>query len=63
MTRADPDKEFFPAEDHHRNYLSSNPADPYIATNDIPKLDALKRSFPSFYRDQPVLVPAAHASR
>ena len=61
VTRTDPDHGFFPAENYHQNYLNSNPTDTYIAANDIPKLNALKRSFPSRYQDHPVLVPSAAA--
>ena len=50
---------FFPAEDYHQNYLNSNPDNPYIAINDMPKVENLKRLFPDLYRDQPVLVLAS----
>ena len=50
---------FFPAEDYHQNYLNSNPDNPYIAINDMPKVENLKRLFPELYRDQPVLVLAS----
>jgi peptide-methionine (S)-S-oxide reductase len=58
VTRTDRDSGFFPAEDYHQDYLNSNPTAPYIATNDMPKLDALRQTFPELYRDQPVLVQA-----
>jgi peptide-methionine (S)-S-oxide reductase len=50
---------FFPAEDYHQDYLNSNPDYPYIAINDIPKVENLKRLFPDLYREQPVLVHAS----
>jgi peptide-methionine (S)-S-oxide reductase len=50
---------FFPAEDYHQDYLNSNPDSPYIAINDMPKVDNLKRLFPDLYREQPVLVLAS----
>lgn len=50
---------FFPAEDYHQDYLNSNPDAPYIAINDMPKVEALKQTFPNLYREQPVLVLAS----
>jgi peptide-methionine (S)-S-oxide reductase len=59
VTKVEPNTGFFPAEGYHQNYLNSNPTYPYIAINDMPKVDALKQLFPTEYRDQPVLVPNA----
>lgn len=58
VTRIENGAAFFPAEAHHQDFLNSNPTNPYIAVNDMPKLDDLKREFPESYRDQAVL---AHA--
>jgi peptide-methionine (S)-S-oxide reductase len=58
VTTVSPKAEFFPAEEHHQDFLNSNPTYPYIAINDMPKVDGLKRLFPEFYREQPVLVLA-----
>lgn len=58
VTSIEPGAEFFPAERYHQDYLNSNPAYPYIAFNDMPKLADLKRVFPRLYREQPVLVLA-----
>jgi peptide-methionine (S)-S-oxide reductase len=41
---------FYPAEDYHQNYLALHPSQPYIVYNDLPKLEALKKEFPSWYR-------------
>ena len=49
---------FHEAEAYHQNYLTLHPTQPYIATYDLPKVEALKRMFPAFYRAQPVLVRA-----
>jgi peptide-methionine (S)-S-oxide reductase len=57
VTKVAPNTGFFPAEGYHQNYLNSNPTYPYIAINDMPKVDGLKQLFPALYRDQPVLVP------
>ncbi len=49
---------FFPAEDYHQDYATRHPYQPYIAFNDAPKVDNLKKTFPTLWRDQPVLVLA-----
>ena len=55
-TRIEPDKAFYPAEAYHQNYLTLHPANPYIAINDMPKLNELKHFFPDAYRAEPALV-------
>src|SRR5271170_279342 len=55
VTRVDPLKGFFPAEDYHQDYLIHNPNAPYIAINDIPKIENLKRTFAELYSGRPVL--------
>ena len=55
-TRIENAAEFVPAESDHQDYLNSHPSYPYIAINDMPKLDNLKHQFPDLYRQQPVLV-------
>jgi peptide-methionine (S)-S-oxide reductase len=62
VTRIEPDKAFYPAEDYHQNFLTLNPSNPYIAINDLPKLDDLKRLYPDLYRADPVLVAATAPS-
>jgi peptide-methionine (S)-S-oxide reductase len=52
-TRVDPLTGFFPAERYHQDYLVLNPDQPYIAINDIPKVEALQRLFPAEYSAQP----------
>jgi peptide-methionine (S)-S-oxide reductase len=49
-------KGFYPAEAYHQDYLTLNPNQPYIAINDLPKIENLKRVFPDSYRAKPVLV-------
>ena len=56
VTRIENTTAFVPAEAHHQDYLNSNPTTPYIAVNDMPKLDNLMREYPDLYRAQPVLV-------
>jgi peptide-methionine (S)-S-oxide reductase len=59
VTRIEPGKTFYPAEAYHQNFLTLHPNYPYIAINDIPKLNDLKRLFPDVYRASPVLVATA----
>jgi peptide-methionine (S)-S-oxide reductase len=59
VTRTDPLKGFYPAEPYHQNYLTLHPDAPYIAINDLPKVENLKRLFPTVYRDKPVLLSVA----
>jgi peptide-methionine (S)-S-oxide reductase len=58
VTSIEPDKSFYPAEGYHQNFLTTHPTYPYIAINDIPKVEDLKRLFPREYRTDPVLVAA-----
>jgi len=55
VTRVDPLKGFYPAEDYHQDYLFHNPNAPYIAFFDIPKVENFKRTFPELYSGRPVL--------
>jgi peptide-methionine (S)-S-oxide reductase len=63
VTRIEPGKAFYPAEAYHQNYLTENPDSLYIVINDLPKLAALKRDFPTLYRPNPVLVAMTDVSR
>ncbi len=56
VTQINPLKAFYPAEDYHQNYLTLHPDNPYIAINDLPKVENLKRLYPTDYRATPVLV-------
>ncbi|HVJ53532.1 MAG TPA: peptide-methionine (S)-S-oxide reductase MsrA [Aliidongia sp.] len=62
VTKIEPGKEFYPAEDYHQDFLTRHPTYPYIAINDMPKVEALKALFPELYRDQPALVSSSVAS-
>jgi peptide-methionine (S)-S-oxide reductase len=50
VTQLEPLKAFYPAEAYHQRYLEQHPDQPYIVINDLPKLAALRRSFPNLYR-------------
>ncbi len=43
------------AEAYHQDFLVRNPTYPYIVYNDLPKVAALKRVWPQYWREQPVL--------
>jgi len=55
VTRVDPLKGFYAAEDYHQDYLIHNPDVPYIAMWDLPKVENFKRMFPDLYSGRPVL--------
>jgi peptide-methionine (S)-S-oxide reductase len=50
VTQVVPLKQFFPAEEHHQNYLALHPYQPYIVFNDMPKLEHLREKFPALYK-------------
>ncbi len=54
VTKIEPMKGFYPAEDYHQNFLVRNPTYPYIVVNDLPKVENLKRVYPELYREKPV---------
>ncbi len=61
VTRIEPDKAFYKAEDYHQDYLTLNPHQPYIVAHDMPKLGELKKYFADLYREKPTLVGVAKA--
>jgi peptide-methionine (S)-S-oxide reductase len=56
VTKIEPLKAFYPAEDYHQDFLIHNPNHPYIVRNDLPKVAALKRVYPEVYRETPVML-------
>ena len=63
VTTIEPGKEFYPAEAYHQDYLTLHPHQPYIAIDDLPKIQALKELFPDNYRETPVLVAAVPSAK
>lgn len=59
VTRVDKLDAFYPAEAYHQDYAILHPNNPYIAINDAPKVENLKRVLPNLYRQQPVTVASA----
>ena len=53
---------FFPAEAYHQDYLTLHPNQPYIAYNDLPKVENLKKLFAENYIEKPTLVANASVS-
>jgi peptide-methionine (S)-S-oxide reductase len=47
---------FYPAESYHQDYLTLHPSQPYIAYNDLPKIENLKKLFAENYQEKPTLV-------
>ncbi len=41
---------FYPAEQHHQNFMAQNPNYPYILVHDRPKVDRLQREFPELVK-------------
>jgi peptide-methionine (S)-S-oxide reductase len=59
VTRVGPLEGFYPAEAYHQDYLTLHPNDAYIAYNDIPKVENLKKIFAETYIEKPTLVSSA----
>jgi peptide-methionine (S)-S-oxide reductase len=55
-TKVEPLQGFYAAEDYHQDYLFNNPDESYIRVNDLPKIEALKRVWPQYFRSRPVLL-------
>jgi len=56
VTKVGPLDGFYPAEAYHQDYLTLHPNQPYIAYNDIPKVENLKKIFAENYLEKPTLV-------
>ena len=61
VTKVEPGRTFYPAEDYHQDFLFLNPTYPYIVFNDLPKIENLKRLMPAVYRETPALVHPVHS--
>ncbi|MET0231790.1 MAG: peptide-methionine (S)-S-oxide reductase MsrA [Rhodanobacteraceae bacterium] len=60
-TTVEPGRTFYRAEDYHQDFLAHNPSYPYIAINDLPKIDNLRKAFPDRFNSEPVLTQSAVA--
>jgi peptide-methionine (S)-S-oxide reductase len=52
VTQVTPLDGFYEAEAHHQDYATLHPNDMYIAINDAPKVENLKKQFPQLYRSE-----------
>jgi peptide-methionine (S)-S-oxide reductase len=59
VTKVGPLEAFYPAEAYHQDYLTLHPTQPYIAYNDLPKVENLKKLFADNYLEKPTLVSDA----
>ena len=59
VTKVGPLEGFYPAEAYHQDYLTLHPTQPYIAYNDLPKVENLKKIFAENYLEKPTLVSSA----
>jgi peptide-methionine (S)-S-oxide reductase len=49
VTQIVPLQAFYAAEAYHQDYAAHHPYEPYIAINDLPKVDHLKQTLPELY--------------
>jgi peptide-methionine (S)-S-oxide reductase len=59
VTKVGPLEGFYAAEAYHQDYLTLHPSQPYIAYNDLPKIENLKKIFADNYIEKPTLVSSA----
>jgi len=52
VTRIEAYRGFYPAEAYHQDFMNAHPRNAYIVAWDAPKVAALKRMFPGFYRER-----------
>ena len=50
VTRIEASRGFYPAEAYHQDFMAKNPDHGYIRAWDAPKVAALRRMFPGFYK-------------
>lgn len=52
VTQVVPFKAFYAAEAYHQNYATLHPDNPYIAINDAPKVEHLRKQFGALYKEK-----------
>jgi peptide-methionine (S)-S-oxide reductase len=50
VTQVVPFKGFYAAEGYHQNFIARNPNYPYVVVNDLPKIEQLRKKFPTLYK-------------
>jgi peptide-methionine (S)-S-oxide reductase len=53
VTRVAPLNGFYPAEDYHQHYVRYHADEPYVAYNDVPKLEHLRQQYPDLVKATP----------
>jgi methionine-S-sulfoxide reductase len=56
VTKVDPLRAFYAAEDYHQDYLIKNPRNPYIVIHDLPKVRNFEALWPTLYVKQAATV-------
>ncbi len=56
VTKVDPLRAFYEAEDYHQDYLIRNPRNPYIVIHDLPKVRNFEALWPALYVKQAATV-------
>ena len=51
-TQIAPLRGFYPAESYHQDYATRHPEAAYIVYNDAPKIEALRKQYPSLWQDR-----------
>jgi peptide-methionine (S)-S-oxide reductase len=51
VTELAPLTEFYAAEDYHQDFITRNPAHPYVVVHDLPKIERLRVQFPELYQE------------
>jgi peptide-methionine (S)-S-oxide reductase len=52
VTKVEPMRGFYAAEDYHQHFYDRNPTYPYIVINDKPKVEALHAKFPQLVKTE-----------
>lgn len=50
VTQLVPLKDFYAAEGYHQDFIAHNPNYPYVVVNDLPKIEQLRKQFPTLYK-------------
>ena len=58
VTRIEPNRPFYRAEDYHQDFVIRHPMLPYVSLYERPKIDALETLFADLFQPRPVLVGA-----
>jgi peptide-methionine (S)-S-oxide reductase len=54
VTQLVPLEAFYPAEDYHQGYMDLHPENMYIVINDYPKVENLRKHYPSLFVEKKV---------